>query len=51
MLRIRLTDAAFKRLEKISKSSDCRSVGEVARKILSKVAYLQLITFTANDSV
>ncbi|SMC54815.1 plasmid mobilization relaxosome protein MobC [Pedobacter nyackensis] len=36
VLRIRLTDAAFKRLEKISKSSDCRTVGEAARKILSK---------------
>ncbi len=36
VLRIRLTDAAFFRLEKISKSSDCRTVGEAARKILSK---------------
>ncbi len=36
VLRIRLTDAAFKRLEKISKSSDSHTVGEVARKILSK---------------
>lgn len=36
VLRIRLTDAAFLRLEKISKSSDCRTVGEAARKILSK---------------
>ena len=36
VLRIRLTDAAFKRLEKTSKSSDCRTVGEAARKILSK---------------
>jgi len=36
VLRIRLTDAAFQRLEKISKSSDCRTVGEAARKILSK---------------
>lgn len=36
VLRIRLTDAAFKRLEKISKSSDCHTVGEAARKILSK---------------
>ena len=36
VLRIRLTDAAFNRLEKISKSSDCRTVGEAARKILSK---------------
>ena len=36
VLRIRLTDAAFQRLEKISISSDCRTVGEAARKILSK---------------
>ncbi len=36
VLRIRLTDAAFNRLEKISKSSDCRTVGEAARKLLSK---------------
>jgi len=36
VLRIRLTDAAFSRLEKISRSSDCRTVGEAARKILSK---------------
>lgn len=36
VLRIRLTDAAFNRLEKISKSSDSRTVGEAARKILSK---------------
>lgn len=36
VLRIRLTDGAFKRLEKISKSSDCHTVGEAARKILSK---------------
>ena len=36
VLRIRLTDAAYKRLEKISKSSDCRTVGEAARKFLSK---------------
>lgn len=36
VLRIRLTDAAFKRLEKISDTSDSRTVGEAARKILSK---------------
>ncbi|WP_461791502.1 plasmid mobilization protein [Pedobacter sp.] len=36
VLRIRLTDKAFQRLEKISKSSDCHTVGEAARKILSK---------------
>ena len=36
VLRIRLTDAAFSRLEKISRGSDCRTVGEAARKILSK---------------
>jgi len=36
VLRIRLTEAAFNRLEKISKSSNCRTIGEAARKILSK---------------
>ncbi|TKC04209.1 plasmid mobilization relaxosome protein MobC [Pedobacter frigoris] len=36
VLRIRLTEAAFKRLEKIARSSDCHTVGEAARKILSK---------------
>lgn len=36
VLRIRLTEAAFSRLEKISRSSDCRTIGEAARKILSK---------------
>ena len=36
VLKIRLTDAAFKRLGKISKSSDCQTVGEAARKILIK---------------
>ncbi|TCD03132.1 plasmid mobilization relaxosome protein MobC [Pedobacter psychroterrae] len=36
VLRIRLTDAGFHRLEKISTSSDCRTIGEAARKILSK---------------
>lgn len=35
-IRTRVTETVFKRLEKISKESDCRSVGEVARKILSK---------------
>lgn len=36
VLRIRVTAAVFKRLEKISKNSDTHSVGEAARKILSK---------------
>jgi succinate dehydrogenase/fumarate reductase flavoprotein subunit len=36
VLRIRVTEAVFKRLEKIAKSSDTHSVGEAARKILSK---------------
>lgn len=36
VLRIRLTDAAFKRLEKIAESSDTQTVGEAARKILSR---------------
>ena len=36
VLRIRLTEAAFHRLEKIAKTSDSHTVGEAARKILSK---------------
>lgn len=36
VLGIRLTDAAFQRLEKITKSSDYRTIGEAARKIMSK---------------
>ena len=35
-VRTRLTEAAFKRLDKIRQSSDCHSVGEVARKLLSQ---------------
>jgi hypothetical protein len=33
---IRVTETLFKRLEKLQQESDCQSVGEVARKILSK---------------
>ncbi|MBD1422347.1 mobilization protein [Sphingobacterium chuzhouense] len=33
---LRVTETVFKRLEKIQRESDCRSVGEVARKIISK---------------
>ena len=36
VLRIRVTEAVYKRLENISKSSDSHSVGEAARKILSR---------------
>ncbi|MEO6524956.1 MAG: mobilization protein [Mucilaginibacter sp.] len=35
-VRTRLTKAAFNRLDKIRQSSDCHSVGEVARKLLSQ---------------
>jgi len=35
-VRTRVTEATFKRLDKIGQSSDCHSVGEVARKLLSK---------------
>ena len=35
-VRTRLTEAAFKRLDTVRQSSDCHSVGEVARKLLSK---------------
>lgn len=33
---VRVTGTVFKRLEKLQQESDCQSVGEVARKILSK---------------
>jgi hypothetical protein len=33
---IRITDEQFSRLEKLRIESDCNSVGEVARKILSQ---------------
>lgn len=33
---IRVTEELFTRLEKIQKESDCSSVGEIARKILSQ---------------
>ena len=35
-VRTRITEAVYKRLEQISSSSDCHSVGGVARKILSQ---------------
>ncbi|MGN8069723.1 mobilization protein [Mucilaginibacter sp. 22184] len=35
-VRTRVTQKTFDNLEKIKKESDCQSVGEVARKILSK---------------
>ena len=35
-IRTRLTKKAFDRLDKIRQSSDCHSVGEVARKLLSQ---------------
>lgn len=34
-IRTRVTEAVYKRLEKLKQESDCRSVGETARKILS----------------
>ncbi|WP_259069482.1 mobilization protein [Mucilaginibacter sp. X4EP1] len=34
-IRTRVTEATFKKLEKLQSESDCQSVGEVARKILS----------------
>jgi len=36
VLRIRLTKKAYDRLDKIRQSSNCHSVGEVARKLLSQ---------------
>lgn len=35
-IRTRLTEAHYKRLEKLVTESSCQSVGEVARKILSR---------------
>jgi hypothetical protein len=35
-VRTRVTQKTFDNLEKIKKESDCQSVGEIARKILSK---------------
>jgi hypothetical protein len=35
-VRTRLTEKAFNRVDKIRQSSDCHTVGEVARKLLSK---------------
>jgi hypothetical protein len=35
-VRTRLTEKAFTRLDKIRQSSDCHSVGQVARKLLSR---------------
>lgn len=32
---IRVDEATFKRLEKLARESDCQSIGEVARKILT----------------
>jgi hypothetical protein len=34
-IRTRVTQTTFERLEKIRKESDCSSIGEIARKILS----------------
>lgn len=36
LITIRVSDATLKRLEKIRAESSCRSIGEVARKILNK---------------
>jgi len=36
LVRTRVTHAVYNRLEKIQKSGDCHTVGEVARKLLSK---------------
>lgn len=42
---IRVTQEEFSKLEKIRKESDCRSIGEVVRKTLSK----QRITYLHRD--
>jgi hypothetical protein len=36
LLRIRVNDTVFQRLNALQKQSDCRSICEIARKILSK---------------
>ena len=36
LVTIRVSEATLKRLEKILKESSCRSIGEVARKLLNK---------------
>lgn len=36
VIRARVTETVYKRLEQLSKNSDCYSVGRLARKILSK---------------
>lgn len=36
VIRARVTETVYKRLEQISKTSDCYSVGRLARKILSR---------------
>lgn len=42
---LRVTEKEFNKLEKIHNESDCRSIGEVVRKILSK----QRITYLHRD--
>lgn len=44
-VRTRVREDVFRRLEKISKESNCRSVGELARKILSE----EMITIFHKD--
>ncbi|WP_192822821.1 plasmid mobilization relaxosome protein MobC [Rufibacter sp. LB8] len=41
-IRTRVTEAAFQKLEKIRKGSNCHSIGEVARRILSQEKILML---------
>lgn len=36
LLRVRVSDATMKRLEKLLAESSCRSIGEVGRKLLSR---------------
>jgi hypothetical protein len=42
VVRTRVTEAIYERMEKLLMESNCRSVGEVARKILSKEKILCL---------
>jgi hypothetical protein len=41
-IRTRVTEEVFNRLEKVKAQSNCRSIGEVARKILSREKILVL---------
>lgn len=47
-IRTRVTETVFKRLETLTKNSNCQSVGQVARMILSKE---RIVVFTKDASM